>query len=124
LGKSNDKAYLLTVQESTKYFGAINLPKSHKRKKTRMNSKFEVAFKPFTFRSGTEIKNRIVMAPMTNTASHENGEVSDEQVAYYRERAGGVGTVITACTYVTRNGKGFPGEFGADSDSLIPSCFR
>ncbi len=36
-----------------------------------MNSKFEVAFKPFTFRSGIEIKNRIVMAPMTNTASHE-----------------------------------------------------
>lgn len=86
-----------------------------------MNTKYEAAFKPFTFRSGVEIKNRITMAPMTNTAAHENGEVSDEEVAYYQERAGGVGAVITACTYVTRNGKGFPGEFGADSDSLIPS---
>ncbi|WP_409304875.1 NADH-dependent flavin oxidoreductase [Peribacillus sp. SCS-155] len=89
-----------------------------------MNSKYESAFKPFTFRSGVEIKNRILMAPMTNTAAHENGEVSDEEIAYYQERAGGVGAVITACTYVTRNGKGFPGEFGADSDSLIPSLKR
>ncbi|MFF2447942.1 NADH-dependent flavin oxidoreductase [Neobacillus sp. NPDC058068] len=89
-----------------------------------MKQKYEAAFKPFTFRSGVEIKNRITMAPMTNTAAHENGEVSDEEVAYYQERAGGVGAVITACTYVTRNGKGFPGEFGADSDSLIPSLRR
>lgn len=89
-----------------------------------MNPKYDAAFKPFTFRSGVEIKNRITMAPMTNTAAHENGEVSDEEVAYYQERAGGVGAVITACTYVTRNGKGFPGEFGADSDSLIPSLRR
>ncbi|RFU60568.1 NADH-dependent flavin oxidoreductase [Peribacillus glennii] len=89
-----------------------------------MNPKYEAAFKPFTFRSGIEIKNRIVMAPMTNTASHENGEVSDEEIAYYEERTGGVGAVITACTYVRRNGKGFPGEFGADSDELIPSLRR
>lgn len=89
-----------------------------------MNPKYEFAFKPYTFRSGVEVKNRIVMAPMTTTASHENGEVSDEEVAYYQERAGGVGAVITACTYVTRDGKGFPGEFGADSDSLIPSLRR
>lgn len=29
--------------------------------------------------------------------------------------------VITACVYVNRGGKGFPGEFGADHDGLIPS---
>ncbi|MCP3762733.1 NADH-dependent flavin oxidoreductase [Domibacillus sp. A3M-37] len=89
-----------------------------------MNSKYEPAFKPFTFPSGVEIKNRIVMAPMTNTAAYDNGEVSDEELAYYRARSGGVGTVITACTYVKRNGQGFPGEFGADSDELIPSLKR
>ncbi len=32
--------------------------------------------------------------------------------------------VITACTYVTANGKGFPGEFGADTDEMIPSLRR
>jgi len=29
--------------------------------------------------------------------------------------------VITACTYVTPDGKGFKGEFGADTDEMIPS---
>jgi 2,4-dienoyl-CoA reductase-like NADH-dependent reductase (Old Yellow Enzyme family) len=32
--------------------------------------------------------------------------------------------VITACTYVTANGKGFPGEFGGDRDEFIPSLQR
>ncbi|WP_047154675.1 NADH-dependent flavin oxidoreductase [Aneurinibacillus tyrosinisolvens] len=89
-----------------------------------MNPKYEALFKPFTFPSGVELKNRIVMAPMTNTSALDNGEVSDEELAYYRERAGGVSAVITACTYVTESGKGFPGEFGADSDTLIPSLKR
>lgn len=29
--------------------------------------------------------------------------------------------VITACAYVTPSGKGFSGEFGSDSDDMIPS---
>jgi 2,4-dienoyl-CoA reductase-like NADH-dependent reductase (Old Yellow Enzyme family) len=89
-----------------------------------MNSKYNTIFEPFTFRSGIEIKNRVLMAPMTNSSSHDNGEVSDAELEYYRERSTGVGAVITACTYVTRDGKGFPGEFGADTDQLIPSLRR
>jgi 2,4-dienoyl-CoA reductase-like NADH-dependent reductase (Old Yellow Enzyme family) len=89
-----------------------------------MNTKYKAAFLPFTFRSGVEIKNRVLMAPMTNSSSHDDGTVSEEEIAYYRERSGGVGAVVTACTYVSKDGKGFPGEFGADSDSMIPSLKR
>ena len=32
--------------------------------------------------------------------------------------------VVTACAYVTLNGKGFQGEFGSDRDNLIPSLRR
>lgn len=32
--------------------------------------------------------------------------------------------VITACTFVTANGKGFPGEFAGDRDEMIPSLRR
>ncbi|WP_409305058.1 NADH-dependent flavin oxidoreductase [Peribacillus sp. SCS-155] len=85
---------------------------------------YNTFFEPFTFRSGMEIKNRILMAPMTNSSSNDNGEVTDEELEYYRVRSGGAGAVITACTYVTRDGKGFPGEFGADTDELIPSLRR
>ncbi|MGD7044713.1 NADH-dependent flavin oxidoreductase [Jeotgalibacillus proteolyticus] len=76
---------------------------------------------PFTFQNGITLKNRVMLAPMTNFASKENGEVSQEEIAYYEERSEGVGTVITACANVTADGKGFPGEIGADRDELIDS---
>ncbi|MDR6123400.1 2,4-dienoyl-CoA reductase-like NADH-dependent reductase (Old Yellow Enzyme family) [Bacillus sp. SLBN-46] len=86
-----------------------------------MNSKYAALFESFTFRSGVSLKNRIVMAPMTNFSSNQDGTVTDAEVTYYARRSGGVGMVITACTYVTANGKGFQGEFGGDRDELIPS---
>ena len=89
-----------------------------------MNAKFQPLFERFTFRSGLEVKNRIAMAPMTNFSSNPDGTVSDAEVEYYERRSNGVGMVITACTYVTPNGKGFPGEFAADTDEMIPSLRR
>jgi 2,4-dienoyl-CoA reductase-like NADH-dependent reductase (Old Yellow Enzyme family) len=86
-----------------------------------VNSKYAPLFEGFNFKNGVELKNRIVMAPMTNWSSNQDGTVTDTEVKYYARRSGGVGMVITACTYVTANGKGFHGEFGGDRDELIPS---
>ncbi|WP_413299529.1 NADH-dependent flavin oxidoreductase [Bacillus sp. 1P10SD] len=86
-----------------------------------MNSKYAALFESFTFRSKVSLKNRIVMAPMTNFSSNPDGTVTDAEVNYYARRSAGVGMVITACTYVTANGKGFHGEFGGNRDELIPS---
>ncbi|WP_379130367.1 NADH-dependent flavin oxidoreductase [Paenibacillus sp. sgz500958] len=71
--------------------------------------------------NGVSLKNRVVMAPMTNFSSLDDGVVSEQEIAYYIRRSRGVGMVITACVYVSRGGKGFKGEFGADRDELIPS---
>jgi 2,4-dienoyl-CoA reductase-like NADH-dependent reductase (Old Yellow Enzyme family) len=92
--------------------------------KTTMNTKYNPLFEKMAFRSGVQLKNRIVMAPMTNFSSHDDGTVSDAEVNYYVRRSNGVGMVITACTYVTPNGKGFQGEFAADRDEMIPSLQR
>lgn len=89
-----------------------------------MNSKYAPLFEGFTFPNGVKLTNRVVMAPMTNFSSNPDGTVTDAEVEYYRRRSGGVGMVITACTYVTANGKGFPGEFSGDSDEMIPSLKR
>ncbi|MBT2722067.1 NADH-dependent flavin oxidoreductase [Bacillus sp. ISL-46] len=89
-----------------------------------MNLKYAPLFESFTIGKGIQIKNRIVMAPMTNFSSNPDGTVSDAEVKYYERRSNGVGMVITACTYVTRNGKGFHGEFGGDRDEMIPSLRR
>jgi 2,4-dienoyl-CoA reductase-like NADH-dependent reductase (Old Yellow Enzyme family) len=89
-----------------------------------MNYKYAPLFESFTFANGVQLKNRIIMAPMTNFSSNPDGTVTDAEVNYYARRSSGVGVVITACTYVTANGKGFHGEFGADRDELIPSLRR
>jgi 2,4-dienoyl-CoA reductase-like NADH-dependent reductase (Old Yellow Enzyme family) len=86
-----------------------------------VNEKYQPLFESFDLRSGISLKNRLVMAPMTNFSSHEDGAVSDSEVDYYARRSKGVSMVITACTYVTPNGKGFHGEFAADRDEMIPS---
>ncbi|MFC4403073.1 NADH-dependent flavin oxidoreductase [Gracilibacillus xinjiangensis] len=75
----------------------------------------------YTLPNGVTLKNRIIMAPMTNFSSNDDGTVSEAEVNYYSRRSHGVSMVITACTYVTPDGKGFPGEFGADNDAMIPS---
>lgn len=79
---------------------------------------------PYTLPNGIELKNRIVMAPMTNFSSNPDGTVSDAEVDYYARRSKAVSMVITACTYVTPNGKGFHGEFAGDRDEMIPSLKR
>ncbi|MGB8001645.1 MAG: NADH-dependent flavin oxidoreductase [Anaerobacillus sp.] len=76
---------------------------------------------PFTLPSGIELKNRVLLAPMTNFLSNDDGTVSDQEIAYYKKRSGGVGAVITACAYVLPHGKGFAGEIGVDRDEQIPS---
>jgi 2,4-dienoyl-CoA reductase-like NADH-dependent reductase (Old Yellow Enzyme family) len=87
---------------------------------SRMKETYQSLFEGFTFKSGIKLKNNLLMAPMTNYSSQDNGMVSDEELAYYKERASGVGAVITAVAYVQRDGKGFENEISADSDEMIP----
>ena len=89
-----------------------------------MNKNYQSLFKPFAFKRGVTFKNRFIMAPMTNFSSNKDGAVSDNELSYYKERSGGVGAVITAVAYVTRDGKGFINEVGADSDEMIPGLKR
>ncbi|WP_226529891.1 NADH-dependent flavin oxidoreductase [Metabacillus niabensis] len=86
-----------------------------------MKEQNEALLSSYTLPNGIQLKNRIVMAPMTNFSSNSDGTVTDAEVNYYARRSKGVSMVITACTYVTPNGKGFHGEFGADTDEMIPS---
>lgn len=86
-----------------------------------MNSKYTPLLESFTFSNGIQLKNRMVMAPMTNFSSNPDGTVTAAEVKYYARRSSGVGMVITACTFVTANGKGFHGEFAGDRDEMVAS---
>lgn len=81
---------------------------------------YQSLFTSFRLPSGVPFNNRIMMAPMTLTASGVNGEVTDEELVYYRARSNGVGAVITSGSLVSPDGKLAENGFGIDNDALIP----
>ena len=72
---------------------------------------------PLTFSRGPEMKNRFMLAPLTNSQSHENGIMSDEEFHWLTMRAkGGFGLTMTCASHIQAIGKGFPGQMGVFSD--------
>lgn len=72
------------------------------------------------FQCGVTLKNRFMLAPLTNQQSHENGQLSDEEYKWLTLRAaGGFGLVMTCASHVQAIGKGFSGQLGIFSDDLI-----
>lgn len=85
-----------------------------------MKSKIERLLESRKLGSLINIKNPIVMAPMTTFSGNIDGTVSEAELSYYKARSKGVGIVITATTYVSPSGKGFPGQFAAYNNSFLP----
>ncbi|MGS3542115.1 hypothetical protein ACB371_12450 [Klebsiella pneumoniae] len=79
----------------------------------------ERILQPFTLPNGTELKNRLLMAPMTTCTGYFDGTVTSELVEYYRARAGSIGTIIVECCFIDDYGLAFPGAIGIDNDEKI-----
>ena len=68
---------------------------------------------PITFNCGATMKNRFMLAPLTNQQSLENGQLSDEEFHWLTMRAKGqFGLVMTCASHVQEIGKGFSGQLG------------
>ena len=75
---------------------------------------------PLQFKCGANLKNRLMLAPLTNRQSHENGQLSEEEFKWLTMRAaGGFGLVMTCASHVQTIGKGFSGQLGIFSDDLM-----
>ncbi|MBQ0767761.1 MAG: NADH:flavin oxidoreductase [Bizionia sp.] len=73
---------------------------------------------PLQFTCGVSMKNRFMLAPMTNTQSYDDGRLSDAEFNWLTMRAKGqFGLVMTCAAHVQENGKGFPGQLGIFSDT-------
>ena len=58
-----------------------------------------------------------MLAPLTNSQSHEDGTLSEEEFHWLTKRAkGNFGLVMTCASHVQANGKGWPGELASFSD--------
>lgn len=68
-----------------------------------------------------EIKNRIVMPPMTTRLSDEEGFVTDETIAYYMARVqGGIGLITVEMASPERAGRHRRRELGIYDDRFLP----
>lgn len=79
---------------------------------------------PFTFKNGVTLKNRMVMAPTTTMSSFYDGQVTNDEIAFYGARAGGVGMIVGEVANVIASGKGFEGELSIASDDDIAGLSR
>lgn len=80
---------------------------------------------PLSFAHGPEMKNRFMLAPLTNWQSHEDGTLSEEEYHWLTMRAkGGFGLTMTCAAHVQEIGKGFPGQLGTFSDDHLPGLKR
>jgi 2,4-dienoyl-CoA reductase-like NADH-dependent reductase (Old Yellow Enzyme family) len=80
---------------------------------------------PVHFPCGIQMKNKFMLAPMTNTQSHEDGTLSDDEYRWLTMRAKGeFGLTMTCASHVQEIGKGFPGQLGIFSDDHIEDHLR
>ncbi|MFL2974952.1 MAG: NADH:flavin oxidoreductase [Candidatus Thalassarchaeaceae archaeon] len=71
--------------------------------------------------TGFCVRNRTVLAAMTNKQSQEDGTLSDDEINWLLRRAeGGFGIVTTAASHVHPSGKSWEGEMGVWGDHQIP----
>ena len=77
------------------------------------------------FRNGVTAKNRVALAAMTNSQSHDDGTLGDDELKWLEMRAdGGFGIVATCASHVTKDGQGWKGELGSFSDAHVPGLTR
>ncbi|MEM8767459.1 MAG: NADH:flavin oxidoreductase [Pseudomonadota bacterium] len=78
-------------------------------------------FEPLTFRHGPAMKNRFMLAPLTNSQSHPDGILSEVEENWLTYRArGGFGLTMTCAAHVQAVGQGFPGQLGVFGDQHVP----
>ncbi|MBT7667818.1 MAG: NADH:flavin oxidoreductase, partial [Rhodospirillaceae bacterium] len=82
-------------------------------------------FESLPFSRGPAMKNRFMLAPLTNTQSHADGRLSDDEINWLEMRAkGGFGLTMSAAAHIQAVGQGFPGQLGAFSDDHIEGMSR
>lgn len=70
-----------------------------------------------------QIRNRVVMAPMTRNRANANGEVGDLTVQYYLQRAT-AGLIVSEAVNISADAKGYPMTPGIWTDAQVAAWQR
>lgn len=80
---------------------------------------------PLPLRHGAPMKNRFMLAPLTNQQSHADGTLSDDEFHWLTKRAeGGFALTMTCAAHVQKGGQAFEGQLGIWSDAHLPGLTR
>lgn len=80
---------------------------------------------PVEMAHGRTLRNRLALAPLTNTQSHPDGTLSEDETAWLEARGrGGFGLVMTAAAYVAPAGQAWGGQLGVADDAHLPGLTR
>ena len=80
---------------------------------------------PLHLDHGPTWRNSIALAPLTNRQSHDDGALSDDEIAWLTARAvGGFGLVMTAAAFVAPAGHVWQGQLGVANDDHLPGLRR
>ncbi|MFT5441016.1 MAG: 2,4-dienoyl-CoA reductase-like NADH-dependent reductase (Old Yellow Enzyme family) [Myxococcota bacterium] len=82
-------------------------------------------FSPLAFLRGPTMRNRFMLAPLTNLQSHPDGVLSDDEFKWLTMRArGGFGSTMTCAAHIQAKGQGFPGQLGVFADKHLEGLTR
>lgn len=82
-------------------------------------------FSPLSLPRGPALKNRFMLAPLTNLQSHADGVLSNDEFRWLTMRAqGSFGLTMTCAAHVQRIGQGFPGQLGIWDDKHVAGLTR
>ena len=82
-------------------------------------------FEPLRLGRGATLKNRFMLAPLTNLQSHPDGRLSDEEFRWLTMRSrGGFGLTMTCASHVQAVGQGFAGQLGVFGDQHLEGLTR
>ena len=84
-----------------------------------MNS--DKIFEKYVLNNGVEIKNRLVVAPMTLFTANEDGTFSDKDLKFMSKRGENMGMFIVEATLVADGGKAFSKQPEAINETHLPS---
>ncbi len=80
---------------------------------------------PLPLKRGAPMKNRFMLAPLTNQQSHADGTLSDAEFHWLTMRAkGGFALTMTCAAHVQKGGQAFEGQLGIWSDAHLPGLSR
>jgi 2,4-dienoyl-CoA reductase-like NADH-dependent reductase (Old Yellow Enzyme family) len=80
---------------------------------------------PLALGHGPAWPNRIALAPLTNTQSHDDGTLSDDELQWLVARGrGGFGLTMTCAAHVSPAGQAWRGQLGIASDAHLPGLTR